>query len=139
MLEILHPLGSEPMRDNLCCCRESIISEGVVAVKVCIDQIKDRLVGDLAHTRLNLARHVAVDMGVDDEHALLADHEPGVVGRRLVRNKSIDAGRQFVRFKHRACGMERRHGKTLGDGARRRFGAGGGELAGAKQYKRADG
>ena len=64
-VEVAHPLGGLAVSHNLRRGRKGIVSEGVVAVVVGVDQIEDGLGGHPPHRLLNFPGHRAVDVGVN--------------------------------------------------------------------------
>jgi len=61
---------------------EGIISEGVVAMIVRVDEVEYWLVGELANSILNLPCHLTVNPRVDYQSAARADHNSAVVSWR---------------------------------------------------------
>ncbi len=70
--------------------------------------LEDGLVRDAAHGGLDLVRHLAVDVSIDDQHSPFPHDEATVVHRRPIGEQGIDSRSELPGGELDTPGMERR-------------------------------
>ena len=98
------------MHDDLDVRREEHVAARVIAVRVRVQNVRDRLVGDRAHL-IEDALAVVGELGVDEQHAVVADEHGGVAA--LARD-AIEVRRDVVDAEL-PCLTEHGHGHEPAD------------------------
>src|SRR5712692_11380831 len=98
MLEVVHTFGGPALGHDQRVRGERVVSERVIAVVVRVHQVQDGFLRDTAHRGLDLARHGAVDMRIDDEDPALAHDEAAIVDRWPRREERVYARVELLRL-----------------------------------------